>query len=146
MVIDLCDNHHNKPKLALENSNSTALTQVIDTPLDDVSNSDDQTHITSYPTGNISQPPFYTKLPSRLNNGCNINFFQNENKPFITTLITILSHLHPSTVQNSTLPISSTVTTNPNDYPIDNTSNNNDNGRPVNVYSKTNYPFTPPSF
>ena len=43
MVNDLNDTHHHKHKLALKGSKSSPMTHVIDNPLYDFSNSDDQT-------------------------------------------------------------------------------------------------------
>ena len=111
MVNDLNDNYHNKPKIALENSNSTALTQVTDNPLDDVSNSDDQTHNTSNPTGIISPPPFHTKRPTRHNKRTRFKFLPKRKQSFHHNTNHNTSIFHPSTVQNSTLPNYSTVTT-----------------------------------
>ena len=56
------------------------------------------------------------------------------------------STIHSLRIKNPILPKYSTVITNPSDYPVDNTSVKNDNDRPVKIYSKTNYPFLPPSF
>ena len=67
---------------------------------------------------------------------------QNETNPSIRKLIFHTSTLISLKYQKPTLPICSTVNTNPNDYPFDTTSVNNGNDSRVKVYSKTNYPFT----
>ena len=88
MVNDLNDTFHHKPKLPPKGSKSSPMTHVIDNPLDDFSNSDDQTsHIT---IGITSSPPFFTKRPKHLLKWHDSNHSQNENKIFISKIITKL--------------------------------------------------------
>ena len=54
--------------------------------------------------------------------------------------------LHSLPGQNPNLPNYLNVSTTPNDYIVDNTPVNNEYDSPVKVYSKTTYPFPPPSF
>ena len=58
----------------------------------------------------------------------------------------ISSTLYSLSVQHPTLPNFSNVNTTPNDIIVDNIPVNDDTDSPIIVYSKTNYPFTPPSF
>ena len=153
MENDLNDNHHHKPKLALKGSKSPAITHVIDNPLDDFSNSDDQTNPITTPTGITSPPPFHTKRPNKFKNMAQFKSIPKRKQNPHPKSNQNTSRLHSSPVQNPTLPNYSTpndtttpVTTTPNDYSLDNTSANTDNDSPVKIYSKTNYPFPPPSF
>ena len=92
MVNDLTDTHHHKPKLALRGSKSSPMTHVIDNPLDDFSNSDDQTNHITTPTGNTSLSSFHTKRQMNSIKWHDSNYFENENKIFIPKLITQLHH------------------------------------------------------
>ena len=68
MVNDLNDTHHEKPKSAIKGSKSSPLTHVIDDPLDEFSNSDDQTNHITTPTGITSlQPTFPYKTTQKPN-------------------------------------------------------------------------------
>ena len=60
IVNDLNDTHHHKPKLALKISKSSPMPHLNDNPLDDFSNSDDQTNHNTTPTGITTPPTFYT--------------------------------------------------------------------------------------
>ena len=92
MVNDLNDNHPNRPKLIIKGSKSSPLTHVIEKPLDDLSNSDDQTDRSTNPTGITSPPPIYTKRPNRLNKIARLKLFPKKNYLFITKLIPELQH------------------------------------------------------
>ena len=91
MVNELHDTHHKRPNMAIESSKLPPLTHLIDNPLNDFSNSDDQTNHPPEPTG-IFSPPFYTKRPNRLIKWHDLNFFKNETiLHHITNLITSLT-------------------------------------------------------
>ena len=122
------------------------MTHVTDNPPDEFPNSDDQTYNTPNPTGIISAPPLYTKRPTRLNKLIRFNFLPKRKQSLHHNNNHNTSTLHPSTVQNPTIPNYSTVNTNPNDYSIFNTSVNNGNECPGQFFSLTKYYFTWPSF
>ena len=139
MVNDPNDTHHNQPNLALKSSTSLPMTHVIDNPLDDFSNSDDQTNHIITPTGNTPPPPlFYTNRPSKFNNMARFKLIPKRKQNLHSKTYQKTSSLHSSQVQTPTLPYYSTVKTTPKDNSLDNTSANNDNDSPVKVYSKTN--------
>ena len=146
MVIDFNDTHHHKPKLALKGSKSSPMTHVIDNPQDDFSNSDDQTNHITTPTGFTSPPPFYTNRPNKFTEMSRFKLLPERKQNLHPKTKHKTSRFHSSTVQNPTLTNYSTVNTTLNDYSLDNTSAINDNDSHVKVYSKTNYPFAPPSF
>ena len=58
MVNDLNDNCHTSAKISIKDSKPSSLTHVTDNPLEDLSNSHDQTKHTTNPTGIASPPPF----------------------------------------------------------------------------------------
>ena len=73
-------------------------------------------------------------------------FFSNQKRSFIqqTNNDNYITNTLP--LSNSTLPHLSPNNSKSNYYPLNTTSANNDIESPVKVYSKSNYPFTPPSF
>ena len=148
MVNDFPDTHHKKHKLPFQTSKS--LTYVTDNPLEDFS--DNQTKSDNNPTGSTSPPPFYTKRPNKLRM-TRFKLFpkrQQLSKPNIkyttSTLASSPEH-HPTLPRNSTANTTQNgnlATT--NDNLVDNNSVKDDTDSPIKVYSKTNYPFPPPSF
>ena len=103
--------------------------------MDDISNSDDQLNHPPNPTGIISPAPFKTKRPNRPNKIARFKFFfQTENNPLITKLITSLNFIHH---WHKIKPLHnySNVNTNLDEYPIDNTPVNTDNDSPVKIFS-----------
>ena len=141
MVNDPTDTHHHKPKLALQTSKP--LTHMTDNPLDDFS--DNQKNFVNNPTSITSPPPFYTKRPNRLQM-TRFKLFPKRKHSHQAKTNHRTSTLHSSSVQPPTLHNYLNVNTTPNDIIVDNTSVNDDTDRPIKVYSKTNYPFPPPSF
>ena len=146
MVNDLNDTRHHKTKIALKGSKSSPMTHVIDNPLDDFSNSDDQTNHITTPTDITSPPPFYAKRPNKFNKMARFKLVPKRKQNLHSKTNHKTSTLHSPPVQNPTLPNNSTVNKPPNDFPLANTFANNDNDSPVKVYSRTNYSFPPPSF
>ena len=138
MVNVLNDNHHKKPKLAIQFSKSSPLTRVTDNPLDDFTNSDDQTNSNTNPTVLTSPPLFYTKRPNRPNQMTRFELFLKRKQFHQSKNSDRTSTLHSSPEQNTTLPNYSTVNTSPTDKIVDNTPVTNDTDNPVKVYSKTN--------
>ena len=118
---------------------------ITDNPLDDFSKSDDQANHPPNPTGIISPPLFYTKCPKRPNKKAHFKPLPKR-KQYLHYQTNHISNLHPPLVQNPPIPNYSNVNTNPDDYHIDNTPVNTDFDSSVKIYSKTNYPFPPPSF
>ena len=93
MVNDLNDTHHRKPKLALTSSKSSPITHVIDNPLDEFSNYDDQTNDITTPTGiTLHHNRFIQNNQTNLIKWHASNYFQNENRIFIPKLIKKLNH------------------------------------------------------
>ena len=135
MVNDLIDTYRHKPKLALKSSNSSPMTHVIDNPLGDFSNSDDQTSHSTAPTGFTSTPPFNTKQPNKFNKRARFKLLPKRKQKLHSKTNHKTSSLHSSTVQNSTLPNYSPVKTILNDNPLDYTSAS-DTDSPVNLYTK----------
>ena len=146
MVIDLNDTHNHRPKLALKSSKSSPVTHVIDNPLDDFSDSDEQTNHITTPTGNTLPLLFHTKRPNKINKIARFKLLPKRPQSLHSKTNYKTSSLHSSTVPNPTLPNYSTDNTTPNDNSLDDTPASNDIDSPVKVYSKTNYPFPPPSF
>ena len=123
------------------------MSTIIETPLDESSdNSDDPTITQIKPSGIVSPPPFYTKRAKPIPKMTRFKLFPKRKSSFNQPTRNGNSSDNTSTLPFSTLPHYSTVNPNPNDYPLNTTSDNNDSERPVKVYSKTNYPFAPPSF
>ena len=162
MVNDLNHTPHKKPKLTLSTSKS----------LDNFSDNSDhffanELNSINNPTG-ISSPLvcfcpflvcsslpvcfFYTERPNKLRLARFILFPKRQplSQPTINYRT---STLPPSQEQHPTLPYYSTANTTQNDNLttqndtlLDHTSVNDDTDSPIKVYSKTNYPFPPPSF
>ena len=141
MVNDLTDTHHKKPKSALQTSK--CLTNMTDNPLEGFS--DNQTISINNPTGITFPSPFYTKRPNKLHM-TRFKLFPRRKQFHQPKTNHRTSTLHSSSVQHPTLPNHSNVNTTPNDIIDDNTPVNDDTDSPIKVYSKTNYPFPPPSF
>ena len=141
MEKDIDDAHHKKPILATQTSK--ALTHMTDNPLEDFS--DNQTNSINTPTGIISPPPFYTKGPNRLHM-TRFKLFPKRKQFHQFNINHRTSSLTSSPVQHPTLPIYSTVNTTPNDNIVDNIPYTDKTDSPIKVYTKTNYPFPPPSF
>ena len=80
------------------------LTHVTDNPLDDFSNSDDQTNHIIDPTGNTSPLPFYTKRPSTFNKIAGLKLFPKRKQSIHHKTNHRTSTLHSSPVQNPTSP------------------------------------------
>ena len=131
MVNDLKGTHHHKPKRTLKGSKASPMTLVIDNPLNDFSNSDDQRNHITTPTAITSPPPFYTKRPNNFNKMTQFKLLPKRKQNLHPKSNHKTSTLHSSPVQNPTLPNYSTVNTTPNEYSLDNTSANNDNESPV---------------
>ena len=119
------------------------MTHVIDNPLDDFSNSDDQTNHIATPTGFTPPPPFYTKRPNKVYKKTRFKVLPKRKHNLHFETNREISSLHSSTVQNPTIPNYSTVNTTPIDNSLDNTSanNNNNNDSPAKVYSKKKLSF-----
>ena len=143
MVNDLTDTRHKKRKSALQTAKF--LTHMTCNPIDIFS--DNQTNSINNPTGITSPRPFYTKRPNRLHM-TRFKIFPKRKQFHQPKTNQRTSTLHSSSVQhpNPTLPSYSNVNTTPNDIIVDNTTANNDTDNPCKKFSKTNYPFSPPSF
>ena len=134
------DTHHYKPILALQTSES--LDNCSDNPTNSISN----------PTGIISPPLFYTKRPNKLHM-TRFKLFPKR-RPFLRSkLIPRTSSLPSSQEQHPTLPNYSTTNDTqhdnlhtPTDKLVNNTLVNPDTDSPIKIYSKTKYPFPPPTF
>ena len=147
MVNDLNNTHYEKHKLALQTSKS----------LDNFSDKlnyfpDNQTNPLNNPIGITFPPPFCTKRPNKIRMTRFKLFpkrqlFSQLKTNYRTSTFRSSQELHPTlpnyptanTTQNDIL-----VT--PNDNSVDNTPVNDDTDSPIKIYSKTNYPFSPPSF
>ena len=140
MVNDLRDTHHQKPALPLKASKS------LDNSLDNSTNS-----INNH-TGITSSSPFYTKSPNKLHM-TQFKLFPKR-RQFLQSKInhrpsplpasqeqhpTLHNYLTTSNTQHDNL-------TPPTDNLLNNTLVNPDTDTPIKIYSKTNYPFPPPSF
>ena len=138
MVNDLNDTHQRKPKIAL--STSKSLNNLSDTP----------TNLINYSTGIASPPPFYTKRPNKLQMSKFKLFpkkhhFSHPKTTLQTSPLPFFSEQRPS------LPNYSNKNSHPNDNldtPHDTLTNapvTSNTDTPIKIYSRVNYPFTPPS-
>ena len=141
MVNDLSDTNHKKPKIALRNSKS--LTHLTDNPLEDFS--DSQTNSINNPTGFTFPPPFHTNRPNRLQM-TRLKLFSKWNPFHRPTIHHRTSTFHSFSVQHPILPNYPNVKPTPSDIIVENNSVTDDTDSPTKIYSKTNYPFSPPSF
>ena len=140
MVNDLRDTHHQKPTLPLKTSKS----------LDN--SPDNSTKSINNHTGITSPPPFCTKRPNKLH----ISRYKSfpKRRPFLQSKINHrTSPLPASQEQPPTLPNYSTTNTTqhenlttPTDILLTNTLVIFDTDTSIKIYSKTHYPFPPPSF
>ena len=136
----LKDTHHQKPALPLKTSK----------PLDN--SLENSTNSISNPTGITSPPPFYTKRLNKLHMTRFI-LFPKRLQFLQSKIIHRTSPLPAPQEQHPTLPNYSTTSDTQHDNltPLtdnlfNNTLVNPDTDTPIKIYSKTNYPFPPPSF
>ena len=154
MVNDLNHTHRKKPKLALPTSKSHDNFSDTLYPF-----SDNQTSSINNTNGITSLPRFYTKRSNKFRL-TRFKFFPKRQPLSQPTSNYRTSMLPCSQEQTPTLPIY--PTTNPiqhdnyihqhdnittqHDNSTDNTFVKNGTNTPIKIYSKTNYPFLPPSF
>ena len=111
--------------------------------------SDTSTILINHSTGITSFPPFYTKRPNKLQIPKRKLFPKRHH--FYQPKITFQPSTLPSSEQQPSLPNYSTTNSHPNDNlatqhdTLINTSVTSNTDTPIKIYSRVNYPFSPPS-
>ena len=140
MANDFKDTQHQQPTLPLKTYKS----------LDNFP--DNSTNSINNHTGITSPPTFYTKRPNKLHM-TRFNLLPKK-RPFLqsksnhrTSTLAASQEQHPTLTNYSTTNTTQhdNLTT-PTDNILNNTLVNPDTDTPIKIYSKTNYPFPPPSF